>query len=141
MAVATTAQQHVLDRFAEAIAPHSEVADKVWAIIRAVVLLRREHPNAARLFQTVQHDVRRYPELRALRRYDGHFTDFWASVVGSAAPEGLALGLRAIVEGLLSVGGSAAKDHDLDAAATALIAMLSVGLPGLQPGGIVQGYR
>lgn len=151
VAVATAAQQHVLDQFAQAIAPHGEVVDKVSAILGAVILLRREHPNAARLFQTVQHDVRRYPELRALRRYDDHFTDFWASVVGPAATEGLALGLRAIVEGLLSVGGAAAKDADFDAAADAVVTMLRVGLPGLQRRELVgserrrrrdaQGYR
>lgn len=128
VAVAATAQQHVLKAFTAAIEGHSGLLGRISAIFDAATALRREHPNAARFFHTVKHDVLRHPELRELRSYAELFDEFWKAAVGPSASVGLSIGLRAMVEGLLTVGDPRLGGADIDSAADALRKILQSGL-------------
>lgn len=128
VAVAATAQQHVLEAFTTAIEGRINLIDRISAAFDAATALRREHPNAARFFHTVKHDVVRHPELRNLRSYVELFDEFWKAVVGPSASLGLSIGLRAMVEGLLTVGDSRLDGADVDSAADALRKILRSGL-------------
>ena len=58
--------------------------------------------------------------------------DFWQSVVnGVGSGSGLALGLRAAVEGLLAVGGTHVRNEDIASAAEALQDIIRTGLDAL----------
>jgi AcrR family transcriptional regulator len=132
IAAAAAAQEHVLSTFTAAIAGHQTIAQRVSALLKAATLLRREHPNVAKYLSVVQQDVSRHPDLSELTCYEAPFDTFWRSVVDDAQSGiGLALGLRALVEGLLAVGGTRVGDEAIASAAAALQDITQTGLDAL----------
>jgi AcrR family transcriptional regulator len=131
IAAAAAALEHVLGAFIAAVANRNSLADRVSALLAAVVALRREHPNVAKYLGVIQQDISRHSELRDLSSYQPNFEQFWQSVTGDApyAP-GLAVALRAVVEGLLAVGGTDAQADDVAAAAQVLERITRGGLHG-----------
>lgn len=133
IAAAAAAQEHVLDTFTAATTDHPTVAGRVSALLAAATLLRREHPNVAKYLSVIQRDVSRHPDLHELACYEEQFDRLWQSVVdGVQSASGLALGLRAVVEGLLAVGGTHLRSVDIAAAADALKDITRNGLDALQ---------
>jgi AcrR family transcriptional regulator len=131
IAAAAAALEHVLGAFIAAVANRNSLADRVSALLAAVVALRREHPNVAKYLGVIQQDIGRHSELRDLSSYEPKFEQFWQSVTGDApsAPR-LAVALRAVVEGLLAVGGTDAQADDVAAAAQVLERITRGGLHG-----------
>lgn len=127
LAAATAAEDHVLASFEAATADRSGGADKVSALLNAAVELRREHPNVARYLSVIQQDVARNPELAELNSYETRFDEFWRSSASEWCTPASAVALRAVVEGLLSVGGAHISIEDVGAAAEALTAALRGG--------------
>jgi len=129
IAAAAAAQQHVLETFKAATAQNQALADKVSALLTVATSLRREHPNVAKYLSVIQQDISRHPELDELSSYGAQFDEFWRSVAdGACSPNGLAIGLRAVVEGLLAVGGARIGTTDVAAAAEALQQITQRGL-------------
>jgi AcrR family transcriptional regulator len=129
IAAAVAAQEHVLNTFIAATTDHATVAERVPALLAAATLLRREHPNVAKYLSVIQQDVLRHPDLSELSCYEAQFDEFWQSVVNGVGPgSGLALGLRAAVEGLLAVGGTHVRNEDIACAAEALQDIIRTGL-------------
>ena len=132
IAAAAAAQEHVLDTLTAATTDHATVAERVPALLKAATLLRREHPNVAKYLSVIQQDVSRHPDLTELASYEARFDGLWQSVVnGVESSNGLALGLRAVVEGLLAVGGTHVRDEDIVSAAAALQHITRTGLDAL----------
>ena len=132
IAAAAAAQEHVLNTLTAAITEHHTVAQRVSALLEAATLLRREHPNVAKYLSVIQQDVSRHPDLSELAGYEARFDGLWQSVVnGVESGSGLALGLRAVVEGLLAVGGTHVRDEDIASAAAALQDITRTGLDAL----------
>jgi AcrR family transcriptional regulator len=120
VAAAAAAQDHVLGAFRAAIADQQTLAARVSALLAAAAALRQEHPNVAKYLSVVQRDIARTPELNELASYEVQFGDFWSSVADGAASKGLAVALRSVVEGLLTVGGVGVHLDDVSAAAEVL---------------------
>lgn len=132
IAVAVTAQEHVLNTLTAATTDHATVAERVCALLEAATLLRREHPNVAKYLSVIREDVSRHRDLSELSRYEARLDGLWQSVVdGTNGGSGLALGLRAVVEGLLAVGGTHVRNRDIAAAAEALQDVIHNGLDAL----------
>jgi AcrR family transcriptional regulator len=132
IAAAATAQEHVLNALTAATTDHATIAERVPALLEAATLLRREHPNVAKYLSVIRQDVSRHPELGELVCYEARFDELWQSVVkGVESGSGLALGLRAVVEGLLAVGGTHVRDDDIASAAAALQGITRTGLDAL----------
>ncbi len=132
IAAAAAAQERVLDTLTAATTDHATVAERVPALLEAATLLRREHPNVAKYLSVIQQDVSRHPDLTELASYEARFDGLWQSVVnGVGSSNGLALGLRAVVEGLLAVGGTHVRDEDIVSAAAALQHITRTGLDAL----------
>ena len=132
IAAAAAAQEHVLNTLTAATTDHATVAERVPALLEAATLLRREHPNVAKYLSVIQQDVSRHPDLTELACYEARFDGLWQSVVnGVESSNGLALGLRAVVEGLLAVGGTHVRDEDIVSAAAALQHITRTGLDAL----------
>ena len=122
IAAATAAQEHVLATFSEATSDRRTLSERLSALLTAAMSLRLEHANVARYLSVIQQDVARHPELSALADYKVRFDRFWDGGAAGAAP-GTAIALRAVVEGLLGVGGSDLSTADIVAAASALISL------------------
>ncbi|QLL09797.1 TetR/AcrR family transcriptional regulator [Mycobacterium vicinigordonae] len=136
IAVAATGQEHVLDTLTSAIADKVTIADRVAALLEAATQLRREHPNIAKYLNVIQQDVARHPDLDELLIYQTRFDSLWQHVTDDVAPiPGLALGLRAVVEGLLAVGGAHVQPDEITSAAEALQQITHGGLEALQGSG------
>ncbi len=121
IAAATAAQDHVLETFSTATAARDDIVDRISALLTAATALRKQHPNVAKFLAVVQQDVSRHPELSQLASYAKEFDEFWCSIAGgSGAPRGTAVALRALVEGLLAVGGAVMPIEDVAAGAEAL---------------------
>ena len=120
IAAAAAAQDHVLSAFKAAVADRQTVADRLSALLVAATELREQHPNVAKYLSVVQQDIPRHPELSELASYQEQFDDFWHSVGDRRASTGTALALRAMVEGLLAVGGAHVQIDDVAAAAEVL---------------------
>lgn len=134
IAAAATAQEHVLNTFTAALGDHATIAGRVCALLEAATMLRREHPNVAKYLSVIQQDVSRHSDLGELAGYEARFDTLWQSVVdGAESPDGLALGLRAVVEGLLAVGGTHVRTEDVAAAAQALQGITRNGLEAGAP--------
>ena len=132
IAAAAAAQEHVLNTLTAATTDHATVAERVPALLEAATLLRREHPNVAKYLSVIQQDVSRHPDISELACYEARFDRLWQSVVnGVESSSGLALGLRAVVEGLLAVGGTHVRDEDIASAAEALQDITRTGLDAL----------
>lgn len=133
IAAAAAAQEHVLNTLTAATTDHATVAERVPALLEAATLLRREHPNLAKYLSVIQQDVSRHPDISELACYEARFDGLWQSVVnGVESSSGLALGLRAVVEGLLAVGGTHVRDEDIASAAEALQDITRTGLDALR---------
>ncbi len=128
IAAAAAAQEHVLSAFAAAVGDRQTLADRLSALLVAATELRAQHPNVAKYLSVVQQDIPRHPELSKLASYQEQFDDFWRSVVDRRAPPGTALALRAMVEGLLAVGGAHVQIDDVAAAAEVLQRIARPGL-------------
>lgn len=121
IAAAAAAQEHVLSAFTAATADHETLADRVSALLAEAVALRREHPNVAKYLSVIQQDISRHPELSELASYATQFDTFWQSVApGGRSAIGMAVALRAVVEGLLAVGGGRVDTVDVAAAGEVL---------------------
>jgi AcrR family transcriptional regulator len=121
IAAATAAQEHVLGVFTAAVADRDALADRTAALLTAATSLRKEHPNVAKYLSVVQEDISRHPELGELASYATQFDRFWQSVAKGVEPViATALAVRALVEGLLAVGGARAQTGDVAAAAAVL---------------------
>lgn len=130
IAAAAAGQEHVLDVFAVAVADKETVADRAAALVDAAMRLRREHPNIAKYLSVIQQDVARHRDLGELLSYKSRFDAFWQHVTDGIEPAaGLALGLRAIIEGLLAVG---AADIDAEEIASAAEALRQITADGLE---------
>ena len=122
----------MLNTFTAAMTDHPTVAERVWALLAAATLLRREHPNLAKYLSVIQQDISRHSDLGELACYEARFDGLWQSVVnGVDSGSGLALGLRAVIEGLLAVGGTHVRDEDVASAAEALQQITRSGLHAL----------
>lgn len=120
IAAAAAAQDHVLSAFKAAVADRQTLADRLSALLVAATELREQHPNVAKYLSVVQQDIPRHPELSELASYQEQFEDFWRSVGDRRASTGTALALRAMVEGLLAVGGAHVQIDDVAAATEVL---------------------
>jgi len=120
IAAAAAAQEHVLSTLKAAVSGREAVMDRVSALLAAATALRREHPNVAMYLSVIQQDVSRHPELDELASREAVFDDFWRSVVDSQTAPGTPIALRAVVEGLLAVGGARVQIDDVVAAAHVL---------------------
>jgi len=120
IAAASAAQDHVLGAL-EAVAETATTgADRVAALFAVAVDLRREHPNVAKYLSVIQQDVARHPELAELKAYEPRFDRVWRGIAGEKRPLAVATGLRAVFEGLLSVGGADLPHESVVAAANFL---------------------
>lgn len=128
IAAAAAAQEHVLNAFTAAVSGHDAMADRVSALLAAATGLRREHPNVAKYLSVIQQDVSRHPELHELTAREAMFDDFWRSVVDSDTASGMPIALRAVVEGLVAVGGAHVRIDDVAAAAQVLQTITRGGL-------------
>jgi AcrR family transcriptional regulator len=128
VAAATAAQERVLDTFAAATADQQTGSDRVSALLLAAVALRREHPHVARYLSVIQQDVERHHELSDLASYDAKFDHFWRSIADANSEPGRAVALRAVIEGLLAVGGTQVALDEVASAAQVLGAALAKGL-------------
>lgn len=132
IAAAATAHEHVLNAFTAAVFDDATITGRVRALLEAATLLRREHPNVAKYLSVIQQDVSRHPDLSELARYETRFDELWQSVVdGAKSASGLALGVRAMVEGVLAVGGTRVSADDVASAARALQDLTRTGLDTL----------
>jgi AcrR family transcriptional regulator len=121
IAAASAAQEHVLATFTDAVDDCGAPSDRVAALLEVATSLRQEHPNVAKYLSVVQQDVARHPELSELTRYETQFDRFWRSIAdGAESVAGMALALRAVVEGLLAVGGAQASSAEIASAADVL---------------------
>jgi AcrR family transcriptional regulator len=121
IAAAAAAQDHVLSAFRAATADHQTLPDRVSALLAEAVALRRQHPNVAKYLSVIQQDIPRHPELSELASYETEFDAFWRSVTpGGRSTSGVAVALRAVVEGLLAVGGGRVTTEDVAAAGEVL---------------------
>jgi AcrR family transcriptional regulator len=121
IAAAAAAEDHVLSAFTAATADRQTLADRVSALLAEAVALRRQHPNVAKYLSVIQQDISRHPELSELASYETQFDEFWQSVApGGRSASGVAVALRAVVEGLLAVGGGRVQTDDVAAAAEVL---------------------
>jgi AcrR family transcriptional regulator len=128
LAAARAAQEHVLETFRAATVNQPAGADGVSALLAAAVALRREHPNVARYLSVIRQDVERHPELGQLAAYDAKFDAFWRSAANAQSEPGRAVAVRAMIEGLLAVGGAQLGLDDVAAGAQVLGAVLAKGL-------------
>lgn len=129
IAAAAAAQEHVLSAFTSASADCDTLADRVSALLAAATALRREHPNVAKYLSVIQQDIPRHPELSQLTSYEAEFDRFWQSVASNARPaSGVPVALRAVVEGLLAVGGARVETKDVAAAAQVIATIARSGL-------------
>ena len=132
IAAAATAQEHVLSAFTAATADLPALADRVSALLAEAIALRRQHPNVAKYLNVIQQDISRHSQLSELAAYEAQFDRFWQSVVPGARPTaGVVVALRAIVEGLLAVGGTHVRTQDVAAAAEVLKKITRSGLGAL----------
>ncbi|WP_293047528.1 TetR/AcrR family transcriptional regulator [Mycobacterium sp.] len=131
IAAAAAAQEHVLSAFTAAIADHATLADRMSALLAEAVALRQEHPNVAKYLSVIQQDTARHAELSELDSYEAQFNVLWQSVAPGPQPEtATAVALRAVVEGLLAVGGAHIEMRDIAAAAEVLRRITRTGLAG-----------
>jgi AcrR family transcriptional regulator len=131
IAAAAAAQEHVLSAFTAAITDRPTLADRMSALLAEAIALRREHPNVAKYLSVIQQDIARHAELSELASYEARFDGLWRSVAPGAQPTGgVAVALRAVVEGLLAVGGADIEMEDLAAAAEVLQEITRSGLAG-----------
>jgi len=107
------------------------LADRVTALLAAAVRLREEHPNVAKYLSVVQQDAVRHPELGELTSYEEQFDELWHVVAGDSRGRGMAGAVRAIIAGLLAVGGSELSAAAVSAAADVLQQIVNGGLAGL----------
>jgi len=129
IATAAAAQDHVLSAFAAAIADRRTLADRVSALLAEAVALRRQHPNVAKYLSVIQQDTSRHPELSELGSYEMRFDEFWRSLAsGTRSAPGVAVALRALVEGLLAVGAGRLRSEELAAAGGVLERITRSGL-------------
>ncbi len=128
IAAAAAAQEHVLGAFHEAIADRHTLADRASALLAAAAELREQHPNVAKYLSVVQQDISRHAELSGLADYEAQFDRFWRSVADRRASTGTGVALRAMVEGLLAVGGAHVQIDDIGAAAEVLQRITRKGL-------------
>ncbi|MGO9158830.1 TetR/AcrR family transcriptional regulator [Mycobacterium sp.] len=132
IAAADAAQDHVLSAFTVATADRPMLADRVSALLAEAIALRRQHPNVAKYLSVIQQDTSRHPELSELGSYEPQFDKFWQSVAsGTRSARGVAVALRALVEGLLAVGGGRLDTEDLAAAGEVLERITRSGLDAL----------
>ncbi|WP_067656558.1 TetR/AcrR family transcriptional regulator [Nocardia harenae] len=128
IATATEAQNHVFDTFRSAVTGRRSRADRVSALLDAAVALRREHPYAAEYLVVVDRDIARHPELGELAAFGARFDEFWRGLVGAQSDRGTAIGLRALVQGVLVMGGPTMPITDVEAGAQALQRLLRAGI-------------
>lgn len=128
LAVAHAAQEHVLETFTAATVDQQAGIDRVSALLAAAVDLRQEHPHVARYLSVIQQDVERHPELAELASYEARFDEFWRFTANAQSEPGRAVALRAVIEGLLAVGGASLGLDKVAAGAGVLEAVLASGL-------------
>lgn len=134
VAAAAAAHEHVLGALRAAVANAETAPDRMSALLAATVTLRRQHPNVARYLSVVQQDVLRHPEISELAFYSAEFDVFWDSVAKDCMPgPGVAIALRAVIEGLLAVGGARVRMKDVAAAADVLDHITRSGVDTAQP--------
>jgi AcrR family transcriptional regulator len=124
IAAASAAQERVLEVFTAAAIDRAD-GNRVAALIEAAIALRREHPNVARYLAVIQQDVDRHPELSELSSYETRFEEFWEMAASADTGPGRAVALRAVVEGLLAVGGAKFGLDEVAAGADVLTAVLA----------------
>lgn len=134
VAAASAAQDHVLEVFENAVEGRDTVGERANALIEAAARLRMEHPKVAEYLGVIQQDVSRHPDLSALCAYQARFDEFWRGVAGNDSASS-AFAVRAIVEGLLSVGGAGLGEEDLIVAARHLRVVVQNGFPASRQNG------
>ncbi|AEF37834.1 hypothetical protein JDM601_3834 [Mycolicibacter sinensis] len=98
------------------------------ALLTATVSLRREHPHVARYLAVIRQDIERHPELAELGSYDALFDEFWRATANAQSELGRAVALRAVIEGLLAVGGAGLGLDEVAAGAVVLRTVFDTGL-------------
>lgn len=119
----------IVDAMAAAPVTGSGMADRVEAVLAALVELRRSHPRAPGLLERVEQDVAHHPELAELRRVVERIPAFWDSIGDDAgAPDPTRLAIRALLEGFVRSARHARSDAAYAAAGGALAAIVRDGL-------------
>jgi TetR/AcrR family transcriptional regulator, repressor for uid operon len=110
-AVVAEVHDHVYGRFGEAVAGRGRLVDRVDALLGAALAMHHDDPTLAAFVAAVPDDVRRHPELAALRpRYEGDAAAFFARLVAGCEDD-LAPGVdpQAVVAMLMAVTAGLAR--------------------------------